>query len=62
LAFAIALTVQAVLMTLADLGMSADLIRSADPERKAPTVASLGLASGALLATTMALSGQGIAE
>lgn len=60
--YAIALTVQAVLMTLADLGMSADLIRSVNPERKAPTVASLGLASGALLAITMALSAQGIAE
>ncbi len=61
-AFAIALAVQAILMTLADLGMSADLIRSAEPARKAPTVASLGIASGALLAVTMALSGQGVAE
>ncbi|WP_231728457.1 lipopolysaccharide biosynthesis protein [Arthrobacter sp. EPSL27] len=60
--FAVALTVQAVLMTIADLGMSADLVRSADPGRKAPTVASLGLASGALLAITVAFSGQGIGE
>ncbi|GAP55560.1 polysaccharide biosynthesis protein [Arthrobacter sp. Hiyo6] len=60
--FAVALTVQAVVMTLADLGMSTDLIRSEDPGRKAPTVASLGLASGALLAITMSFSAQGIAE
>jgi lipopolysaccharide exporter len=60
--FAVALTVQAVLMTLADLGMSADLIRSPEPERKAPTVATLALASGTMLATTMALSGQGLAD
>jgi O-antigen/teichoic acid export membrane protein len=60
--FAVALTVQAVLMTLADLGMSADLIRSSEPERIAPTVATLALASGAVLAITMALSGQGLAD
>ncbi|MGO4230577.1 oligosaccharide flippase family protein [Arthrobacter sp. YAF34] len=60
--FAVALTVQSVVMTLADLGMSTDLIRSEDPDRKAPTVAVLGLASGTLLAVIMALSGQGVAE
>lgn len=60
--FAVALTVQAVLMTLADLGMSADLIRSEHPERKAPTVATLGLVAGALLAATMATSAQGLAD
>lgn len=60
--FAVALVVQAVLMTLADLGMSADLIRSSNPERIAPTVATLALVSGTVLATTMALSGQGLAD
>jgi O-antigen/teichoic acid export membrane protein len=60
--FAVALTVQAVLMTLADLGMSADLIRSADPGHIAPTVATLALVSGTTLAITMSLSGQGIAD
>jgi PST family polysaccharide transporter len=49
--YAVALTVQAIMMTLADLGLSADLIRCRDPERRAPTVATLGLVSGALLAT-----------
>lgn len=60
--FAVALTVQAVLMTLADLGMSTDLIRSTDPEAKAPTVATLAAASGVLLTITMAASAQGVAD
>lgn len=60
--FAVALTVQSVVMTLADLGMSTDLIRSEDPVRKAPTVASLGLASGTVLAVTMAFAGPGVAD
>ncbi|MFS0866259.1 oligosaccharide flippase family protein [Microbacterium sp. 179-B 1A2 NHS] len=60
--FAIALTVQAILMTVADLGLSADLIRSDDPMRIAPTVATLGLVSGGLLTlATLVWSGQ-IAE
>ncbi|MQW74784.1 oligosaccharide flippase family protein [Nocardioides sp. dk4132] len=54
--YAVALTVQAVLMTLADLGLSADLVRSRDPERRAPTVALLGLSAGVLLAVAMAVS------
>jgi PST family polysaccharide transporter len=45
--YAIALTVQGILMTVADLGLSAELIRSDDPERIAPTVATFGLISGA---------------
>jgi len=51
--YAVALTVQSILMTVADLGLSADLVRSDQPERIAPTVATLGLASGA---TTTALT------
>lgn len=47
--YAVALTVQSILMTVADLGLSAELIRSPDPERRAPTVATLGLTIGALL-------------
>lgn len=54
--YAVALTVQAVLMTLADLGLSADLIRHSNPERRAPTVGALGLLSGSLLAVVMAAS------
>lgn len=54
--FAVALTVQAVLVTLADLGMSADLVRSDDPGRRAPTVATLSLAASTVLAASMALA------
>jgi lipopolysaccharide exporter len=54
--YAIALTVQSVLMTLADLGMSADLVRAEDPEPRAPTVATLSLASGILLALGMTVT------
>lgn len=60
--FAVALTVQAVLMTLADLGMSTDLIRSDDPGAKAPTVATLAIATGTALTITMAVSAQSLAD
>lgn len=55
-AFAVALTVQAILMALADLGLSTDLIRSEDPEKIAPTVGAVGLAAGVVLAGAMALT------
>jgi lipopolysaccharide exporter len=51
--YAVALTVQSILMTIADLGLSASLVRSDEPERIAPTVATLGLAIGA---TTTAIT------
>lgn len=57
--YAIALTVQAILMTVADLGLSADIVRSDHPERIAPTVATLGLVSGATL-TLLAASSSGL--
>lgn len=60
--YAVALAVQAVLITLADLGLSADLIRSDDPGRRAPTVATLGLVSGASLALVMVLSADLVAR
>jgi PST family polysaccharide transporter len=47
--YAVALTVQSILITVADLGLSADLIRSDNPDRIAPTVATLGLASGLVM-------------
>lgn len=59
--YAVALAVQAVLMTLADLGLSADLIRSDDPDKRAPTVATLGLLAGGLLAILMALTAHQLA-
>lgn len=60
--FAVALTVQSILMTIADLGLSADLIRSDDPARKAPTVATLGLVVGSVLTIGMVLTSQSVAE
>ncbi|MCB1297621.1 MAG: oligosaccharide flippase family protein [Microthrixaceae bacterium] len=54
--YAVALTVQGILMTVADLGLSADLIRSKEPEKIAPTVATLGLISGAVM-TVITLTG-----
>lgn len=57
--YAIALTVQGILMTVADLGLSAELIRSDNPEKIAPTVATFGLISGASLTLiTAGFSGQ----
>jgi lipopolysaccharide exporter len=54
--YAIALTVQAILVTLADLGLSVDLVRADNPARRAPTVATLSLASGVALALGMTLT------
>lgn len=54
--YAVALTAQAVIMILADLGMGADLIRSEDHETKAPTVATLSILFAALLTALMVLS------
>jgi lipopolysaccharide exporter len=59
--YAIALTVQSVLLTLADLGMSIDLVRAEDPERRAPTVATVSVASGALLALAMTVTAKPVA-
>jgi PST family polysaccharide transporter len=60
--YAIALTVQSILMTLADLGMSVDLVRSEDPARRAPTVATLGVASGVTLSLLMSAAATPIAH
>lgn len=60
--YAVALTVQSVLMTLADLGLSADLIRSPDHRRLAPTVASLGLTVGGALTIVMIATAQPVAN
>jgi PST family polysaccharide transporter len=52
-AFAVALTVQTILINFADLGMSADLIRSPEWRRRAPTVSSISLLAGVVLCTAM---------
>ena len=54
--YAIALTVQSVLLTLTDLGMSVDLVRAKDPESRAPTVATVSVLSGAVLALAMTMT------
>lgn len=50
---AVVLTVQTVLMTVADLGLSTDLIRSADHQRRTPTVATLALTVSGLLTVAL---------
>ncbi|WP_195908941.1 lipopolysaccharide biosynthesis protein [Microlunatus sp. Gsoil 973] len=60
--YAVALTVQSILMTVADLGLSAELIKSSDPERKAPTVATLGLVIGALLTLGTVITASTVAD
>ena len=52
-AFAVALVVQAILINFADLGMSADLIRHREWQRRVPTVASISLAASGLLCLGM---------
>ena len=61
--YAIALTVQSVLMTLADLGMSVDLVRAKDPARaRADSRDSLSMLSGILLAGIMTVSAGPVAR
>jgi PST family polysaccharide transporter len=59
--YAVALTVQGILITVADLGLSADLIRSDEPDRIAPTVATLGLTAGTVTMLATAASSTGLA-
>lgn len=54
--FAVALTVWMVLGTLAEFGLGADLVRSTDPEHRAPTVATLGVLAGGVLGLGMLLA------
>jgi lipopolysaccharide exporter len=59
--FAVALTVQSILMALADLGLSADLIRAPNPGSRAPTLATLGLCAGIVLTCFMAATAPPVA-
>ncbi|KQW48831.1 hypothetical protein ASC77_08875 [Nocardioides sp. Root1257] len=59
--FAVALTVWTVLGTLAEFGLGADLVRSPDLERRAPTVATLGMLTSGALAAGMVLAAGPIA-
>jgi lipopolysaccharide exporter len=51
--FAVALTVQTLVMSLGDLGLGTQLIRTRDFEGSAPTIAALGALSGLALAGAM---------
>ncbi len=59
--FAVALTVWTVLGTLAEFGLGSDLVRSPDPERRAPTVATLGLLTGVGFGALMAAGAEPVA-
>ncbi|WP_052436190.1 oligosaccharide flippase family protein [Georgenia sp. SUBG003] len=59
--YAVALTVQTILLTLADLGLSTELIRCEDPRSRAPTLAVLGLLSGGCITAVIALAAEPIA-
>lgn len=60
--FFVAMTVQVILGTLAEFGLGSDLIRSDDPERKAPTIATLALGLAGVTSLVMALGATPIAE
>jgi lipopolysaccharide exporter len=59
--FAVAMTIQAIVMALADLGMAADIIRHGEQGR-AGTVTTMSLATGVLLAGGMCLLAGPLAE
>lgn len=54
--FAVGLTIQSVLSSVADLGLSADLVRARNPRRREPTVATLSVLFGLMLAALMFLT------
>jgi PST family polysaccharide transporter len=60
--FAVAFTIWIIVGTLAEFGLGADLVRAHDPERRAPTIATLSLGLGAGFAVTMALTADALAR
>lgn len=60
--YAVALTVQGILITVTDLGLSADLVRAHEPLRREPTVALLSLMSGIVLASVMIATARPVAQ
>jgi PST family polysaccharide transporter len=60
--FAVALTVQTIVVTFAELGMSSDLIRNGDIDRRAGTVTTVAAINGGLLALSMSLLATPIAS
>lgn len=51
--YAIALTVQTILMTMSELGLAADLVRNGDIDHRGPTIATLGLVASSFLTAVM---------
>ena len=60
--YAIALTVQTILMTMSELGLAADLVRHGDVERRGPTIATLSLVSSTLITLVMCVAAYPIAS
>jgi lipopolysaccharide exporter len=58
--FAVALAIQGILITLADFGLNADLVRSKDPRSRAPTLATLGLVTAGSLTALIILGSDAI--
>lgn len=56
--FAVALAIQGILITLADFGLNAELVRSDDPRSRAPTLATIGLVTAGTL-TALIIAGSG---
>ena len=52
--FAVAFTVWVIVGTVSEFGLGADLVRAEDPDSRAPTIATLALGLGVVLAVTMA--------
>ncbi|WP_165807010.1 oligosaccharide flippase family protein [Nocardioides currus] len=60
--FAVAMTVQTLVLSLSDLGLATQLVRSKDFEGEAPTIATLGVLSGFALAGAMIATSPWIAR
>jgi PST family polysaccharide transporter len=60
--YAVALTVQVILITLTELGVSADLIRRGQITERGPTAATIGLGVSAFMALCMAALAQPLAS
>ncbi|MGI5189650.1 oligosaccharide flippase family protein [Promicromonospora sp. CA-289599] len=60
--FAVAATVQGILMTVSELGLAADLVRRGRFDERGPTIATLSLVSSGLLTAAMWFGAPAIAE
>jgi lipopolysaccharide exporter len=60
--FAVALTIWAILGTLTEGGLGTVVVRAVDPERRIPTVTTLGLLTSAVFGATMVVGAPALAE